>query len=316
MLPARRRGQPGQVADDANAAGGAACLAAAHARVRHVIAQTRLENAQAPRHAHGHAVRVGRRAPDHAAAALAQRARPARDQDQAQHTRVGEREPEDDRVENGPLRRRWQKLRRQIGRAPCRLLAERHDLPPALDQAEQRECRHQHRCCQRDRSCTDEKALETQPEIESDAAVRPRHQQQRELHPFHVRARVPIGVEGLGVIQVAPEQRCRRPHAGEVHDQQERNRQPQQKLDDFARLVLELPALVERPQAERPVDNARRIEHEHHRREAPERHVIPEPLLHRRIRNVAECVIREMREQVGKEDETAGDADLPDAEFR
>ena len=92
------------IADDADAAGGAARPAAADAGVRNFVAQARFEHAQALRHAHL-PVGIGQR--DHAAAALAQRAHAARGENQAderRRSRSGSRKR--DVVDDRALRRR------------------------------------------------------------------------------------------------------------------------------------------------------------------------------------------------------------------
>ena len=135
---------------------------------------------------HLHAVRIRER--DHAAAPLGERRDAARGEDQAQNGRVADREPEDDLVEQGALRRRRQVFRREIGRSPFGLLRERDDFAPALDHPEQRERRQQRRRDQQVGRGAREEALQPQPVIEPDAAVHPRDEQQRELHPFQVGA--------------------------------------------------------------------------------------------------------------------------------
>ena len=143
--------------------------------------------------------------------------------------------------------------------------------------------------------------------------MHPGDEQQRELHPFEVRAIDPVG-EHLGVVDVAPEQRRLESHADEVRHEQERNREPQHELRNLRQPVPELPAFVERPQTERPMDDRRRVEHDRHDRVSPERHVIVEPSHHRGVGNVAQGVIREMRQEIREEDEAASDADLPDSD--
>src|SRR5207342_159832 len=81
--------QGAAVADDLDAAGGAAGAAAADARVRNIVAQARLQHAQPLRYAHL-AARIRHR--DHSAPALVERARPARREYQQDRRRVTDRE--------------------------------------------------------------------------------------------------------------------------------------------------------------------------------------------------------------------------------
>ena len=78
---------------------------------------------------------------------------------------------------------------REVGRAPFRLAGEldRPRARPAISPSSASVGIEDGRR-QQVRRGAGEKALEAQPEIEADAAVHPRDEQQRELHPFHVRA--------------------------------------------------------------------------------------------------------------------------------
>ena len=112
---------------------------------------------------------------------------------ETQHGRVGDREPEDDRVEQGALRRRRQAFRREVDRSPFGELRERDDFAPTLDDPEQRQRRQQRGRDQQPGCGAREEALQSQPVVEPDAAVHPRDEQQRELHPFQVGAIDPVG---------------------------------------------------------------------------------------------------------------------------
>src|SRR5215468_9937203 len=60
--------------------------------------------------------------------------------------------------------------------------------------------------------------------------------------------------------------------------------------------------------------DGRGVKHRRDERIAPELHVIFEPLLHGGVRNVAERVIGEMRQQIGEQDQAAREPQLPDAD--
>src|SRR6476620_1532833 len=83
-------GQLAAVADDAHAAGGAACATAAYAGMGYVVAESRLQNAQTLRHPGRSAVTVGKT--DHAAAALVQRACASGQQDKSEQTEIADQE--------------------------------------------------------------------------------------------------------------------------------------------------------------------------------------------------------------------------------
>ena len=104
------------------------------------------------------------------------------------------------------------------------------------------------------------------------------------------------------------------PHGPEVTGEQERNAQAQQQLGDFGGRVAKMPALIERPQAEREMCRSRGVERDIDDRNSPPPDVEPQPRFHGRVGDVAERMIEEMREDVGEHDEAAGDAHLPHAD--
>src|SRR5882724_6298240 len=78
------------ISDDANAASGAACAAAAHAGMWNVVAQAGLEHAETLRHPDRPAIAVGQ--VDHAAAALMEGARALCQQGNDQEAEIADQE--------------------------------------------------------------------------------------------------------------------------------------------------------------------------------------------------------------------------------
>src|SRR3954451_20725428 len=104
------------------------------------------------------------------------------------------------------------------------------------------------------------------------------------------------------------------PDADDMADDDHGNRETQYELRELHRLPAELAALVERVDAEPGVDDARAVEQPGNRRELPELHVPVDAGRQRFHRNVAERVIEEMADQVGEQDDAAGEANLPRAD--
>ncbi len=178
-----------------------------------------------------------------------------------------------------------------------------------------RQRRHHHRDGEQERRRPFEERLQPQPEIKPDAGVRPRHRQQDELHRDHVRPRHPIGKQWQLVMRrAAAENQSGQAHGAEMTGEQKRNAQAQDELGDFGRGVAEMPALIERPQAERHMRDRRGIERGVDDRDAPPPDVEVPPPIHGREGNIAERVIEEMREDVGEHHQAAGDAHLPHAD--
>jgi hypothetical protein len=75
-----------------------------------------------------------------------------------------------------------------------------------------------------------------------------------------------------------------------------------------------MPALIERPQTEREMNDGSRVERAVDERNAPPPDVIPQPRFHHVVGNIAEGMIEEMRKDVGKHDEAGGEPYLPHAD--
>src|ERR1700694_3910317 len=73
-------------------------------------------------------------------------------------------------------------------------------------------------------------------------------------------------------------------------------------------------ALVERPDPEAGVSQRRAVEHDRHRRKSPEQDVVINPSGERFHRDIAERMVEEMADQIGKQHEAAAETDLPDAD--
>ena len=145
--------------------------------------------------------------------------------------------------------------------------------------------------------------------------MRPGDHQDREQHPhFERRPRDPVGEEHLRVEYFLPVQRMAEPHADHVRDDHRGNAQPQHQLQRLDRFPAELPALVQRPDAEPGVNEAGRIEDQRDGEGMPEQRVPIDAAGQRLHRDVAERVVEEMADQIGKQDRAGGQADLPQAD--
>src|SRR5260370_39126834 len=89
--------------------------------MRDVVAQARLEHAEALRHANRPAVAVGER--DHAAAALVQRARAPCQQDKAEQAKISDQEILLDALQHGWFNPRADSPRREMIRPPVNAVA-------------------------------------------------------------------------------------------------------------------------------------------------------------------------------------------------
>ena len=79
-------------------------------------------------------------------------------------------------------------------------------------------------------------------------------------------------------------------------------RQAEHELQQLHRLPAELPALIQRPDAEPGMRETRGVEHDGHREELPERGMQLHPVRHRVQRDIAERMIEEMAEHIGEQD--------------
>src|ERR1700738_1874173 len=80
------------------------------------------------------------------------------------------------------------------------------------------------------------------------------------------------------------------------------------------RFQRKLPALVKCPDPEAGVDQRRGIKCDRDREKLPEHDVVIEAGGKRIHRDVAERVVEEMADQIGKHHQPAGETDLPDAD--
>ena len=146
------------------------------------VAQARLQHAHALRHPHL-PMRIGHG--EHAAAALVQAAYPACSEDHAEEAAVDDGKVEQRNVVDRFAHRRHDR-RHQVLLAPQRIFSGRKHLASALDGAEHRQQRHQHRDGEEDRPRPPEQRFQPQPEKQPDAGVRPGDGQQDGLDPLHV----------------------------------------------------------------------------------------------------------------------------------
>ena len=168
------------VADHANAAGGAAGAAAAHARMRDIVAQAGLEHAEPLRHANRLAVAIGQH--DHAGPALVEGARALRQQHKSEQAEIADQEIILDALQDGLFGRRADLLPREIFRSPFLAVAVDH-ASPALIEAEHGQRRNQHRRCEQKRRRASVERLHPQPEIQTDTAMDPGNGHDREHQP-------------------------------------------------------------------------------------------------------------------------------------
>src|ERR1700761_8168549 len=92
---------------------------------------------------------------------------------------------------------------------------------------------------------------------------------------------------------------------------QERDAQAERQLQRLQRGPAELPALVQRPDAEAGMDQRRAVERDRHGQKLPEQRVVIDTLRHRIERDVAERLIEEMAAQIAEQPQATGEADLP-----
>ena len=175
----RRFGQQAAVADDADAAGGAARAAAADARMRHVVQQARFQDRQILRHADGLAFAIGEA--DQPRTALAQSPHAARGQHQHEQAGIADQEALRDPVKRNAMLPRADMFDRERFRAPLLRLVKLPSGFCALKDAERRRSRQQHRKREQHRRDAPEPRPQPKPEIEADAAVCPCHDQHQEL---------------------------------------------------------------------------------------------------------------------------------------
>ncbi len=110
------------------------------------------------------------------------------------------------------------------------------------------------------------------------------------------------------------EQRLAEPNADDMGDDQHRHAEAECELQRLDRLPAELPAFVERPDAECGMHHARGVEQDRDGEELPEQGVPIDPARQRLQRDVAQRMVEEMADQIGKHHHAADKADLPDAD--
>ena len=269
-LALRGLGQVVVVADDADAAGRAARAAAADAGVGNVVAQARLEHAEALGNAHGAAVAVGE--VDHAAAALVDGAGALGQQRDADQSEIADQGVVGDAIEHRLLLARADLALRQVFRPPFAAVVV-DDLSSALIKAQHGERRNQYGRRQQERRGAFEERLHPEPEIQADAAVDPGDRHDREHQPDPVRRRDPVQKKHLRIELLMSVQRLAEPHADDVGDDQHRHAEAEHELQRLDRLPAELPAFVQRPDAERGMHQACGVEQDRDREELPERGV-------------------------------------------
>ena len=111
-----------------------------------------------------------------------------------------------------------------------------------------------------------------------------------------------------------PVQRLAEPDADDMGDDQHRYAEAECKLQRLDRLPAELPAFVERPDAEPGMHQARGVEQDRDGKELPERGVEIDAARQRLQRDVAERMVEKMADQIGEQHDAADKADLPKAD--
>src|SRR5712671_1367541 len=209
------------IAYHTNSTGRAPSATATNAGVRHVIAQAGFEHAQAFRHANRPAVAV--RQIDHAAAALIQRAHAASDQNKSDQADISNQKIIYDAVDDALLRSGPDLTSGEILRSPLRGATVMHDPSSALIEAEHGKRRNEHRCRQQKRRRRLEERLYAKPEIQSNAGVNPRYDQNNEHQPHLVWPYHPVRVKHLRIEFLMLEQHVVNPHTGKMGDDEGRD---------------------------------------------------------------------------------------------
>ena len=258
------------VADDADAAGRAARAAAADAGVGNVVAQARLQHAEAPGNAHGAAVAVGE--VDHAAAAFVDGAGATGQQRDADQPEITVQEIVGDALERLRFGTGADLAFRLGFRAPFHAVNVDHHAS-ALIEAQHGERRNQHRRGEQERRGALVERPHPQPEIQPDAAMDPGDRHDREHQPDPVWRPDPVQEQHLRIEPFMSEQGLAEPDADDMADDQHRHAEAEHELQRLDRLPAELPAFVERPDAECGMHHARGVEQDCDREELPERDV-------------------------------------------
>ena len=184
----------------------------------------------------------------------------------------------------------------------------------ALIEAEHGERRNQHRRGEQERRGALVERPHPQPEIQPDAAMDPGDRHDREHHPDPVWRPDPVQEQHLRIEPFMSEQRLAEPDADDMADDQHRHAEAEHELQRLDRLPAELPAFVQRPDAECGMHHARGVEQDRDREELPEQEVPIDPGRERLQRDVAQRMVEEMADQIGEQHHAAGKADLPQAD--
>ena len=110
------------------------------------------------------------------------------------------------------------------------------------------------------------------------------------------------------------EERLAEPRADDMRDDQRGDAQTENELQRLDRAPVKLPALVQRPDAQSGVNQGGAIEHDRDRGKSPEQDVVMQPFGESRHRDIAKRVVEEMAEQIGKQHQATGQANLPEAD--
>ena len=218
-----------------------------------------------------------------------------------------------DLAQDGLFGRRADLVRREILRPPFDAVVV-DDVSSALIKAQHGQRRNQHRHGEQKRRGNPVERLHPQPEMQTDTAMNPSDSDDRIHQPRLQRPHDPVRKEHLRIEFFVSEQRLPEPHSDNMGDDQRRNAQAQHELQRLDRLPAKLPALIQRPDAERGVSHAGGIEHDPDRRELPEAGVPINAAGQRLHRDIAERMVDEMTDQISEQHQSGGQADLPHAD--
>ena len=231
-------GQLAAVADDADAAGGAACATAAYAGMGYVVAEARLQHAQALRHPHRSAVAVGQA--DHAAAALVQRACASGQQDKSEQTEIADQEIIGNPIQRLLLGHRADLPRRKIVPAPVGIVTIGDDGSSGLIKAEQGQRRNQHRRREQEGRRALVERFHAKPEVKPNRAVHPGDDQHRRHQPCPERPCDQERIKFLRIELFMPVQRLTEARANDMGDDERRDAQTEYELERLDRLSIEI----------------------------------------------------------------------------
>ena len=304
------RRQAFEAAQHADAAGGAAAPAAANRGVRNAGASACLEHGIADRHANHLAAGIGDG--DRAAAALDEPARcPCREHageqdgvcpvelvlefpDRHAHARV---------AQVAVAHHRLQKSR--VSLLPCEHFA------GALKDPEQRQHRQQHGNSEQRRGKAAVAGPLAEPEMNSQAAMRPRDEQHSHLPPAIERHEGKINRQHVVVAARHVECRVHVAPGRPVMQQQREDRKAEDEARQFTCPHAETAPRVERPQGEREMDRECAVERDRADRAVPNRIVDPRAPLHRVEGEVAQRMHGQMQREIGEHDQAGGEPETP-----